>query len=163
MTKPLLAEPTQQYLTFQVLKDVFAISTEYVREIIEYRTVTAVPLMPDFVRGVYNLRGEVVPVIDLAVRFGKGLINTGNRSCIIILDIPFEGATATLGALVDWVEDVVEVEASSIEPAPTFGARLQAHFIRGVARIEEQLIILLRAEHVLSIDEMSALIKKINQ
>lgn len=163
MSNGLLAASTQQYLTFQIVNETFALSTEYVREIIEYRPVTHVPLMPDFVSGVYNLRGDVVPIIDLAVRFGKGVINTGNRSCIIILDIPFEGATATLGALVDCVEDVVEVDPKSIEPAPTFGARLQAHFIRGVARLDEQLIILLRAEHVLSIDEMSALIKKINQ
>lgn len=152
-----------QYLTFQVLQDTFAISTEYVREIIEYRGVTAVPLMPDFVRGVYNLRGEVIPVIDLAVRFGKGHIDASRRSCIIILDIPFDSAIATLGALVDWVEDVVDIDPQTIEPAPNFGARLQSHFIRGVARIAEQLIILLRAEQVLSVDEMSALIKKINQ
>lgn len=159
----MLTKSEQQYLTFGVLNDVFALDTAYVREIVEYSRVTAVPLMPDFVHGVYNLRGDVVPVIDLAIRFGKGQCNVGRCSCIVILDIPFQGRVATLGALVDWVEDVVDLGEVSIEPAPNFGAKLQSHFIRGVAQISDCLVILLKAENVLSINEMSALINKMNE
>lgn len=162
MNEQVLAKLEQQYLTFGVLEDVFALGTEYIREIVEYSRVTAVPLMPDFVHGVCNLRGDVVPVVDMAIRFGKGRCNVGRCSCIVILDIPFQGKIATLGALVDWVEDVVELDDVNIEPAPSFGAKLQSHFIRGVAQVSDRLVILLKAEKVLSINEMSALINKMS-
>lgn len=151
----------QHYLTFILRDEYFGISISAVKEIIEYDNVTAIPLMPDFVKGVLNLRGEVVPVIDLSIRFNKPATEIQRRTCIIILEIPFEDQLVTLGAVVDSVCEVLEIQPESIESAPTFGARIRAQFILGVANVGERFVILLRGERVLSLDEMATLIEKV--
>jgi purine-binding chemotaxis protein CheW len=151
----------EHYLTFLLRDEYFGVSISTVKEIIEYDSVTSIPLMPDFVKGVLNLRGEVVPVIDLSIRFNKPATEIQKRTCIIILEVPYEDQIVTLGAVVDSVCEVMEIPESSIESAPTFGAKIRAQFILGVAHIEERFVILLRGDRVLSIDEMASIIDKV--
>lgn len=151
----------QHFLTFLLRDECFGISISSVKEIIEYDNVTPIPLMPDFVKGVLNLRGDVVPVIDLSIRFNKPATEISKRTCIVILEILFEEQIVTIGAVVDSVSEVIEINMDNIEPAPTFGARIRAQFILGVANIGEQFVILLRGERVLSLDEMAAIIEKV--
>ncbi len=151
----------EHYLTFLLRDEYFGISISSVKEIIEYDNVTSIPLMPDFVKGVLNLRGEVVPVIDLSIRFNKPATAVQKRTCIIIMEIPYEEQIVTLGAVVDSVCEVMEIPEKSIESAPTFGAKIRAQFILGVAHIEEHFVILLRGDRVLSIDEMASIIDKV--
>ncbi len=149
------------YLTFVLREEYFGISISAVKEIIEYANVTSIPLMPEFVKGVLNLRGEVVPVIDLSIRFNKPPTDIQRRTCIIILEIPFEDQLVTLGAVVDSVCEVLEIPPETIESAPTFGARIRSQFILGVANVAERFVILLRGDRVLSLDEMATLIEKV--
>ena len=151
----------QQYLTFGIRDEYFGISIDTVKEILEYSNVTSIPLMPDFVKGVLNLRGEVVPVIDLSLRLGKGATEVQDRTCIVVLEIPFEDELVTLGAVVDSVTEVIEIDTSTIEPAPTFGARIKAQFIHGVANVDGQFVILLRGEKALSVEELASLVENV--
>ncbi|MCT6699381.1 chemotaxis protein CheW [Rheinheimera sp. 4Y26] len=151
----------QHFLTFVLRDECFGISISAVKEIIEYDNVTPIPLMPEFVKGVLNLRGEVVPVIDLSVRFNKAPTEIQKRTCIVILEIPFEEQTVTIGAVVDSVSEVMEINMETIEPAPTFGARIRAQFILGVVNTGDQFVILLRGERVLSVEEMTAVIENV--
>jgi purine-binding chemotaxis protein CheW len=114
--------------------------------------------MPPFIRGVINLRGSVVPVIDLFVRFGRPGTAVAHRTCIVILELTQGEATAELGVLVDNVSEVLSIAASEIEPAPAFGSDLRAEFIAGVARVGDRFVILLDVNHVLAIDELAALV-----
>jgi purine-binding chemotaxis protein CheW len=113
--------------------------------------------MPDFIRGVINLRGAVVPVIDLSVRFNRPPTDAGKRTCVVILEIQHEGDLLVLGAMVDNVSEVLEIAGSDIEPAPAFGSSLRSEFISGVGKVGGKFVILLDVNHVLSIDEMAAL------
>lgn len=151
----------QQYLTFLLRDECFGLGIETVREIIEYGQLTAVPLMPDFVKGVINLRGDIVPVIDLSIRLGRSPLEVHKRSCIIILEIPFEEQFVVLGAAVDSVNEVIDIESSQIEPPPSFGARLKAQFIQGVVNVEQNFVVLLHGDKVLSIDELASLIENV--
>jgi len=147
----------RQYLTFVVAGDTFGIPISVIKEIIEYRHPTDVPMMPTFMRGVINLRGRVVPVIDLSARFGRGKGATTRRSCIVIVETRYEDQQLDIGVAVDAVNAVLDIADSEIEPAPSFGARLRAEFISGMGKVAEQFVILLDIEKVLSIDELSAL------
>lgn len=151
----------RQYLTFELREECYGIGIESVKEIIEYGSVTAIPLMPEFVKGVLNLRGEVVPVIDLSLRFGKSITEIHNRSCIVILEVPFDGQLVILGVVVDAVNEVMDIQPSQIEAPPTFGAKIRAQFIEGVANIDEKFVILLHGEKVLSVEEMASIIENV--
>lgn len=151
------AAASQQYLTFQVAGETFAMAISGIKEIIQYREPTDVPMMPAFLRGVINLRGHVVPVIDLCVRFGRGRSPTTRRSCVVILELVHEGEQIDIGVIVDAVNAVLEIADADIEPAPSFGARLRADFISGMGKVGEQLAILLAIDKVLSVDELSSL------
>ena len=150
-----------QYLTFKVGDESFGFCIDSVREIIEYGHLTPVPLMPDFVKGVINLRGDVVPVIDLAIRLGRVPLAVNKRSCIIILEIEFEQQQVVVGAAVDSVCEVMEIDENDIEAPPSFGARMRAQFIRGVANVEEQFVVLFHGEKVLSVEELATLIEQV--
>ena len=115
-------EATLQYLTFSLGDEVFAMDIRSVREIIQHAAMTAVPLMPDFVRGVINLRGAVVPVIDLQARFGRTPASVGKKTCIVIFDASRDGEKAELGLLVDAVSEVIDIASANIEPPPQFGS-----------------------------------------
>jgi purine-binding chemotaxis protein CheW len=151
----------QQYLTFLLRDECFGISIDTVREIIEYAQLTTVPLMPDFVKGVINLRGDIVPVIDLSIRLGRNALELKNRTCIIILEIPFEGQRVVIGAAVDSVNEVLEIGKEQVEPPPSFGARLKAQFIQGVVNVEQSFVVLLHGDKVLSIEELASLIENV--
>ncbi|QGG74562.1 chemotaxis protein CheW [Pseudomonas syringae] len=151
-------EEEAQYLTFMLGGEMFAIGILGIKEIIEYGSLTVVPMMPAFVRGVINLRGAVVPVVDLSARFGRHNSAITRRSCVIIIEANSEdGQPQDIGLLVDNVSAVLEIPASQIEPPPNFGARIRADFISGMAKVDGKFVIVLEVDRVLSIDEMSSL------
>lgn len=146
-----------QYLIFSLGKELFAVGTLRVREIIEYGTLTSVPMVPPFIRGVINLRGAVVPVIDLHARFGRGVTEVSRRTCIVILEVHSDEDVHVMGVIVDAVSAVRQIDSSQIEPAPSFGTRIRADFIDGMAKVNGQFVILLDLGKVLSVEEMSVL------
>ncbi len=152
-----IAEITEatQYLTFNLDDEVFALDISKVREVLEYNTVTKVPQTPEFMLGVINLRGNVVPVIDMRLKFGmSGTAKTVN-TCIIIVEIKVEGESTVLGAMADSVQEVFELEAGQIEPPPKIGTRLSTDFIRGMGKRDGEFIIILDIDKVFSSDELA--------
>lgn len=141
-----------QYLTFMLGGEVFAMGILAIKEIIEYSGLTVVPMMPKCVRGVINLRGSVVPVMDLQARFGKGTTDIGRRTCVVIVEVDSEGERQDIGVLVDAVNEVLEISSLDIEPAPAFGAKIRPDFIEGMGKVDGRFVILLSANHVLSTD-----------
>lgn len=148
----------QQYLTFTLGGEHYAISILCIKEIIQYGQLTEVPRMPDFIRGVINLRGAVVPVVDLSARFGKQPTLIGRRNCIIIIEVGIGTETHSVGVMVDAVNAVLEIPANEIEPAPTFGANIHTEFIAGMGKINGKFVIILNIQYVLSMDDMAALV-----
>ncbi|MBQ1765577.1 MAG: chemotaxis protein CheW, partial [Aquincola sp.] len=149
------AEP-QQYLTFMLGGETFALGILAIKEIIEYRGLTEVPMMPSSIRGVINLRGAVVPVMDLQARFGRPSSDITKRTCIVIIEVESEGERHVLGAVVDAVNEVLEIPAADIEPPPSFGTRIRSDFIQGMGKVRGKFVILLAAEQVLSVEEIAA-------
>jgi len=148
---------TALYLAFRLADEVYAIDILRIREILEYRVPTGVPMMPPSVRGVINLRGAVVPVIDLAVRFGGGATGVGKRSCIVIVEATHAGTTQILGLMVDGVNAVMDIGADRIEPPPAFGTAVSSDFIAGMARVDGRFVVILDMARVLSIDDMAVI------
>ena len=146
-----------QYLSFTLGEEVFAMDIRTVREIIQHGNITSVPLMPDFVRGIINLRGAVVPVIDLHARFGRGAGRIGKKSCIVIFDATRNGERAELGLLVDAVSEVVEIPDAQIEPVPEFGTSVRRDFIRGIGKLAGRFVMLLAPDQAFDIEEMTRL------
>ena len=149
---------SRQYLTFTLAGEVFAVGTLAVKEIIEYGQVTTVPMMPPFIRGVINLRGAVVPVVDLGVRFRNMPTEITRRSCIVILEVSDGQENQTLSVVVDAVNEVLEISPADIEPPPAFGARIRTDFIDGMAKVAGSFVILLNVGKILSIDELASLV-----
>ena len=147
----------QQYLTFMLGGETYAMGILAIKEIIEYGNITEVPRMPDFIRGVINLRGAVVPVIDLGARFGKRATDISRRTCIVIIEVANGEGTQDIGVMVDAVNEVLEISASEIEPAPSFGANIRADFIDGMGKINGKFVIILNIHQVLSVEEMATL------
>ena len=145
-----------QFLTFMLGEDQYAVGILHIKEIIEYGSLATVPMMPDCVRGVINLRGAVVPVMDLSARFGRSPSVIGKRSCIVIVEVDNGDGVCkqVLGMLVDAVNAVVEIAAGDIEPAPSFGTRIRPDFIAGIGKYHGKFVILLDIEHVLSTEEI---------
>jgi len=154
---PVAALEPQQYLTFMLGGEVFAIGILHIKEIIEYGQLTTVPMMPEFIRGVINLRGAVVPVVDLASRFGGKPSPITRRSCIVILELQVEEDTQVIGVVVDAVNEVLEIAGSDIEPPPAFGTRIRTDFIQGMGKVKEKFVILLNVNSVLSADDLAVL------
>ncbi|WP_236234798.1 chemotaxis protein CheW [Pseudomonas tohonis] len=150
-------EEQRQYLTFRVGRDLFGVATRYVREILEFHAITQVPMMPPLVRGVINLRGAVVPIIDLAERFGLGSTELGARTCIVIVELQDGDEAQLMGALVDAVTAVAEIEPHALRQAPAFGSRVPPEYIEDLARVDERFLTLLRMEQVLNVDQIAAL------
>jgi purine-binding chemotaxis protein CheW len=147
---------TVQYLTFKLDEEVFALDVAKVREILEYNIVTKVPQTPDFMRGVINLRGSVVPVIDMRLKFGMSATEQTVNTCIIVVEVALEGETSVLGALADSVQEVIEMEPEQIEPAPHIGTRLNTEFIKGMGKHEGDFIMILDIDKVFSEGEIAA-------
>lgn len=146
-----------QYLTFSVGGEVFAIGILNIREIIEYGSVTEIPMMPVFIRGVINLRGAVVPVIDLSVRFGRAPTQIGKRTSIVIIEVREGELHQDIGIVVDAVHEVLEISGAEIEPPPAFGAKIRTDFIRGMGKVSGKFVIILNISRVLSVEEMAML------
>jgi purine-binding chemotaxis protein CheW len=147
----------QQYLTFQLGGEMYAVGILNVKEIIEYGQLTEIPMMPAFIRGVINLRGSVVPVIDLSARFGHQQTAVGRRTCIVIIELIEGEVRQDIGVVVDAVSEVLEVSSADIEPAPAFGAKIRADFIDGMAKISGKFVIILNIQRVLSVEEIAML------
>jgi purine-binding chemotaxis protein CheW len=151
---PVVQKEEAQYLTFLLGSEMFAIDILGIKEIIEYGSLTSVPMMPDFIRGVINLRGAVVPVVDLSARFGRASSAVTRRSCIVIIEADNEGEKQDIGVVVDAVSEVLEIPAGNIEPAPSFGARIRPDFISGMGKVKDRFVIILNADKVLSVNEL---------
>lgn len=149
-------EPTDQsqYLIFTLGGESFAIGILAIKEIIEYGSLTEVPMMPAAVRGVINLRGAVVPVIDLSARFGRSLTVVGRRTCIVIVELEQDGERADVGVIVDAVNEVIEIGAADIEPAPSFGAKIRTEFIAGMGKLNGRFVIILDVGKVLALADI---------
>ncbi len=153
-----------QYLTFVLGGELYALGILNIKEIIDYGQLTEVPMMPAFVRGVINLRGSVVPVVDLAARFGKGSTQIVKRTAIVIVETLAENNDdrgQDIGIIVDAVNEVVDISQQDIEPPPSFGTGIRPDFINGMAKRNERFIILLDVNRVLSVDEMANLSKAV--
>jgi purine-binding chemotaxis protein CheW len=135
----------------------FAIGILNIKEIIEYHGVTEVPMMPACVRGVINLRGAVVPVMDLLARFGRPSSETTKRTCVVIVEIVAANERHVVGLVVDAVNEVLDIAAADIEPPPSFGARIRSDFIQGVGKVKGRFVLLLDVDRALSIDEIAEL------
>ena len=144
-------EPSQ-YLTFMLGGEAFAIGILAIKEIIEYGHLTEVPMMPASVRGVINLRGAVVPVMDLQARFGRPASAVTKRTCIVIVETGDAEDGQVIGVVVDAVNEVLDLPAADIEPPPSFGAAIRSDFIHGMGKIKGRFVILLDVDKVLSLD-----------
>ena len=147
----------QQYLTFLCHGATFALSILCIKEIIEYGPLTPVPMMPAWVRGVINLRGRVVPVVDLAVRFGQPATTATRRTCIIIVEAGSGEEQHDIGVVVEAVNKVLAIPAQDVEPPPAFGAHLRSEFLQGLGKVDGAFVILLNSERVLASEEMAVL------
>ena len=146
---------TTQYLSFNLDDEVFALDISKVREVLEYSTVTRVPQTPAFMKGVINLRGNVVPVIDMRLKFGMSSTEKTVNTCVIIVEINLDGESAVLGAMADSVQEVFELEAGQIEPAPKIGTRLNTDFIKGMGKRDDEFIIILDINKVFSTEDLA--------
>jgi len=151
------APAPSQYLTFTLSGEMFAVGILNIKEIIEYGKLTEIPMMPTFIRGVINLRGSVVPVIDLAARFGGKPTELGKRTCIVIVEVRDDDARHDIGVMVDAVSEVIDIPGSEIEAPPSFGAKIRADFIVGMGQIAGDFVIILNIDQVLSIEEIAQL------
>jgi purine-binding chemotaxis protein CheW len=151
------SEQIQQYLTFVLSGEMFAIGILSIKEILEYSPPTAVPMTPGFMRGVINLRGAVVPVLDLSVRFGKSPSPVTRRTCIVIIEADIADERMDIGIVVDTVNAVLDIPPADIELPPTFGARIRTDFIKGMGKVNGKFVILLDVIRALAMEEALAL------
>jgi len=150
-----------QHLTFTLGGEMFAIGILSVKEIIEYGQLTVVPMMPDCIRGVINLRGAVVPVVDLRCRFSHQPTEITRRSCIVIIEAEADadGDKQDVGVIVDAVSEVLEIQPNDIEPPPAFGAKIRTDYIQGMGKIAGRFVIILNVNRVLSLDDLAMVVQ----
>jgi len=146
----------RQYLTFMLGGEAFAVGILCIKEIIEYGHLTEVPMMPASVRGVINLRGAVVPVIDLQARFERPASAVTKRTCIVIVELGDAAERQVIGVVVDAVNEVLDLPAADIEPPPSFGAAIRSDFVSGMAKVRGKFVIVLEVASVLAIEDFSA-------
>ena len=149
-----IAEATQ-YLTFKLDEEIFALDVAKVREILDFTDITKVPQTPNFMRGVINLRGSVVPVVDMRLKFGMSKTDKTVNTCIVVVEVTTEGETTVLGALADSVQEVIELDPGQIEQAPRIGTKLRTDFISGMGKHDGRFIIILDIDKVFSSDEIT--------
>jgi len=146
---------SEKILSFISQREIYAVSISRIKEIIEYEVVTHVPLAPDYIRGVINLRGRVVPVVDLSARLGRQQGGVGKRSCIVIFEVIFADESLEIGLAVDTVNEVLDVAQENLEQVPAFGSNIRDDFIAAMAHIDDDFIVLLDIDRVLSIEELA--------
>ena len=151
-----VAEPmeTTQFLTFSLADDLFAIDVIKAREVLDFSKVTQVPQTPDYMLGVINLRGSVVPVIDMRCKFKMKETDLTRNSCIVVVEVDVDGDAVTVGALVDSVSEVIDLNPAQIEPPPRIGTRLNTEFIKGMGNLDDRFVIILDIDKVFSIDDL---------
>src|SRR5690349_20581038 len=147
----------RQYLTFKLDSEVFALDVATVREVLDFTTVTKIPRTPEFMRGVINLRGSVVPVVDLRLAIGMSATEKTVNTCIIVVEVRLDGETTVMGALADSVEEVIDREPEQIQPAPQIGTTIKTDFIRGMGRREANFLMILDIDRVFSADQLTGL------
>jgi len=155
ITGGLVNENVTQFLTFKLNAEVYGINILNIKEIIDYGNVTQVPMMPEFIAGVINLRGSVVPVVDLALRFSEKPSKRTKRSSIVIIELECEEQKLEIGITVDVVNEVLDLLSNEIKPTPSFGTKIRTDFISGMGKVDDQLLVLLDIENILSIAELS--------
>ena len=146
---------TTQYLTFKLDEEIFALDVGKVREVLDHTTITKVPRTPDFMLGVINLRGSVVPVVDMRLKFGMEKTEKTVNTCIIITEVEMDEETTVLGALADSVQEVIDLEPEQIEPAPRIGTSVNTDFIRGMGKCDERFTMILDIDKVFSAEEIT--------
>jgi len=144
-----------QYLTFTLGNEGYAFEIFRVREVLDYTTITKVPGVPDFISGVINLRGNVVPIIDLRLKFGMQSVERTVNTCIVIVDVELDGEPTTMGALADSVEKVIDLDETQKEPPPKFGSKLKTKFIKGMGKNDDKFLIILDIDKIFSSDELA--------
>ena len=152
-----LAEMAGKYLTFQLGSENYGLQILKVQEIIGIMNVTKVPRTPSYVRGVINLRGKVIPVIELRVKFGMDTSEDSERTCIIVLQVSHGDTSLITGIIVDEVSEVLDIAANQIEPAPSFGTTVDTEFILGMGKVGNKVIMMLDVDRVLSMGDLAAL------
>ena len=145
---------TSQYLTFKLDQELFAVDIGKVREVLEFTTMTKVPRTPDFMRGVINLRGNVVPVVDMRLKLGLTMTVKTVDTCVVISEVAVDGERTVLGALVDSVQEVIDLDSGNVAPPPHLGSRIDASVIRGMGKREDQFIMILDLDRVFTADEL---------
>lgn len=144
-----------QYLTFRLAEEIYAMEITRVREVLDYTRITKVPKVPEFMRGIINLRGGVVPVVDLKRKFAMGETKRSVDTCIIIVEVDVENESTLIGTLADSVREVIELNASQIEPPPKIGSHIRTEFIKGMGKQDETFIIILDINSIFTLDELS--------
>jgi len=145
------------YLTFKLGEELFAIDVEQSREVLDLSTITKVPQAPDFMRGVINVRGSVVPVVDMRIKFGLPVSENTIHTRIVVMELDFEDETIILGAIADSVHSVIEIEAGSIEAPPKIGSRWNTEFLKGIGKRDDQFIIILDIDKIFSSNELASI------
>ena len=145
----------RQYLTFTLEDELFAVDVIKVREVLDYTNITKIPRTPDYMRGVINLRGSVVPVLDLRLKFGMSKTENTINTCIIVMEVVTDTETIILGALADSVQEVFELEPDQIEPTPRIGTRFNAEFLKGMGKRDEKFLMILDIDKVFTFEELS--------
>ena len=146
---------TRQYLTFKLGDEVFATDVAKVREVLDFTTITKIPRTPDFMSGVINLRGNVVPVVDLRLCFEMSKTEKTRNTCIVVVEMLLDGESTVIGALADSVEEVIDLEPDQIEPAPRIGTQIRTDFIKGMGKRDTQFIMILDIDRVFSAEELA--------
>ncbi|RJQ77204.1 MAG: chemotaxis protein CheW [Desulfobacteraceae bacterium] len=149
-----------QYLTFKLTEEIFALDVAQVREILDFTTITKVPRAPAFMRGVINVRGSVVPVVDMRLKFEMPRTEKTVDTRIVVMEIAFDGQECTIGALADAVHNVIEMEPGQIEAAPKIGAKWNTDFIKGIGKYQDAFIIILDVDRIFSSNELAAVIER---
>ena len=148
---------TTQYLTFRLEDELFALDLGKVREVLDFTSITKVPQTPDYMRGVINLRGSVVPVVDLRLKFGMEMAQKTVNTCVIIVEVELLGEKVVMGAMADAVQEVLDLEPDQIEPPPRIGTKMNTDFIRGMGKHNDQFIIILDIDKIFSVDDLTVL------
>jgi purine-binding chemotaxis protein CheW len=147
---------TRQYLTFKLGNEIFATDVAKVREVLDLTTITAIPRTPPFMRGVINLRGSVVPVVDLRLCFDMSKTESTRNTCIVVVEVLLDSEATVIGALADSVEEVIDLEPEQIQPAPKIGTQIRTDFIKGMGKRDTQFIMILDIDKVFSAEELAS-------
>jgi purine-binding chemotaxis protein CheW len=146
---------TRQYLTFRLGTEIFATEVSKVREVLDFTTITEIPRTPEFMSGVINLRGSVVPVVDMRLCLEMSRTERTTNTCIVVLEVLLENESIVIGALADSVEEVIDLEPDQIRPAPRIGSQIRTDFIKGMGKRDQQFITILDIDRVFSAEELS--------